>query len=730
MGRSLKLIASVLVILSGTIACAQIPAGFVKTTATVNALANGTFGAAWTNLSSSSQLALLGGLSTFQQTVNGNLDSSGKMSVLLADTSQIVPSPSTWTFTFTYPCGNYTSGGFSVAVAVTGGGGTEDISSQITAALPTNPCNGSTAGYLPLTGGTITGNLKVNGTLIGVTSITDSGLTSSGIVTNTSGGLFGTTSTTGTGNVVLSSAPLISGLSVNSFFNATGLVTNSDLVSASITVNSQTCTLGGNCTITAMPTSLAVGTTPVSNSTSGYVLYNNGNILGNLPTIGTGNVMLSTNPTLTASLPSSTTTGVINYGTLSYSDSGMVETYQSSMNGYIYNVIQNTNTGASASACYLTANSNTVTSNYYGEFCMNGSGLTGTGALNVANNVTFDSYGEDLVIGTFTANPIHFVVNNGATDSATVSSAGAWTFNGNVSSANLTVTSSFTATGLVTNADLVNSSTTVNGQTCTLGGSCTLTGLSSTSVSVGTTTVVGSTTSGYILYNNSGVLGNLATTGTGNVVLAGSPTITGTLTTGNITESSSGVNSFTVTGTGSTNNALAVLEPSLSTGTYAVGVEVGTAANSINNSLIMNFNNAGGSGSTSNFGSLAIYGTSGVAVYGTGDVAIGGFTDCGSKLCVLSNAVGSRTTITTGTSAVSTTCSSNSATAATLTGVTSTSHIGVTPQSDPSSVTGWASGSLFIVAVPSSNTVTWRVCNASSGSITPGSSITWNVVVL
>ena len=83
MGRSLKLIASVLVILSGTIACAQIPAGFVKTTATVNALANGTFGAAWTNLSSSSQLALLGGLSTFQQTVNGNLDSSGKMSVLL-----------------------------------------------------------------------------------------------------------------------------------------------------------------------------------------------------------------------------------------------------------------------------------------------------------------------------------------------------------------------------------------------------------------------------------------------------------------------------------------------------------------------------------------------------------------------------------------------------------------------------------------------------------------------
>lgn len=43
-------------------------------------------------------------------------------------------------------------------------------------------------------------------------------------------------------------------------------------------------------------------------------------------------------------------------------------------------------------------------------------------------------------------------------------------------------------------------------------------------VTVGTTTVT-SGTNGYILYNNSGTLGNLATTGTGNVVLATSPTL-------------------------------------------------------------------------------------------------------------------------------------------------------------------------------------------------------------
>ena len=52
---------------------------------------------------------------------------------------------------------------------------------------------------------------------------------------------------------------------------------------------------------------------------------------------------------------------------------------------------------------------------------------------------------------------------------------------------------------------------------------------SAASVTIGTTTVI-SGTSGYILYNNAGSLGNLATTGTGSVVLSASPTLTGTLT--------------------------------------------------------------------------------------------------------------------------------------------------------------------------------------------------------
>lgn len=59
-----------------------------------------------------------------------------------------------------------------------------------------------------------------------------------------------------------------------------------------------------------------------------------------------------------------------------------------------------------------------------------------------------------------------------------------------------------------------------------------------TSVGVGTT-LVGSGTNGYLLFNNAGTLGNLATIGSGSVVLATSPTLVtpllGTPTSGNLT---------------------------------------------------------------------------------------------------------------------------------------------------------------------------------------------------
>ena len=75
----------------------------------------------------------------------------------------------------------------------------------------------------------------------------------------------------------------------------------------------------------------------------------------------------------------------------------------------------------------------------------------------------------------------------------------------------------------VPNAALANSGTTVNGTLCTLGLTCTVTATAGT-ITVGTTTI-GSGTGGDILYDNGGTLGNLGTTGSGNVVLASSPTL-------------------------------------------------------------------------------------------------------------------------------------------------------------------------------------------------------------
>ncbi len=90
------------------------------------------------------------------------------------------------------------------------------------------------------------------------------------------------------------------------------------------------------------------------------------------------------------------------------------------------------------------------------------------------------------------------------------------------------------ANAAVTNAKLLNAATTVNGQTCTLGSTCTITA-SATGITVGTTTITGGTTT-RVLYDNSGVLGELTTSGSGTALaLAASPSISALTVTGSFT---------------------------------------------------------------------------------------------------------------------------------------------------------------------------------------------------
>lgn len=134
--------------------------------------------------------------------------------------------------------------------------------------------------------------------------------------------------------------------------------------------------------------------------------------------------------------PSLTT---ITVGSLSFSDTGVGFAYGISTNGYAQEIIQNTSTGTAASADYIVSNNLGTANTYYGDFGINSSTFTGTGSLSLPNATYLYSANGDLVLGTYTSNALRFVVNNGATDAGTVSSAGNWTLNATSSGSTLTV---------------------------------------------------------------------------------------------------------------------------------------------------------------------------------------------------------------------------------------------------------------------------------------------------
>ena len=126
-----------------------------------------------------------------------------------------------------------------------------------------------------------------------------------------------------------------------------------------------------------------------------------------------------------ASLYSINYNGSVFVGVPAYADTGKLSTFTGSTNGYQQSIIQNTNSGASASTDLVVGNNLNTSSTYYGDFGMNSSTFSGSGSLNAVNNVYLTSTSSDLAIGTTTANAVHVVINNGATDALTVATTGA-----------------------------------------------------------------------------------------------------------------------------------------------------------------------------------------------------------------------------------------------------------------------------------------------------------------
>lgn len=130
--------------------------------------------------------------------------------------------------------------------------------------------------------------------------------------------------------------------------------------------------------------------------------------------------------------------GAFSYGTLGYSDTGIFASYANTANTYVQVIAQNLSNGTNASVDFVLVND---TGTAYADFGITSSKYTGSGALSAANVAYIYAGAADLVIGTATANAVHFVVNNSATDAFTINASGAWGANGSYGTANQVYTS-------------------------------------------------------------------------------------------------------------------------------------------------------------------------------------------------------------------------------------------------------------------------------------------------
>ena len=150
--------------------------------------------------------------------------------------------------------------------------------------------------------------------------------------------------------------------------------------------------------------------------------------------IYTGSSASLNSVTTTKSITGSTNQAPFNYGTLSYSDTGIFTSYQTSVNSYAQMILQNSLNGTAASADYVVSSDGGTATTNYGDFGINSSMYSGTGPLNAASMVYLYSQSTDLTIGTGTSNAIHFTINNAATDAMTINTSGSIAINGQTGS--------------------------------------------------------------------------------------------------------------------------------------------------------------------------------------------------------------------------------------------------------------------------------------------------------
>jgi len=234
---------------------------------------------------------------------------------------------------------------------------------------------------------------------------------------------------------------------------------NNYLSNSAVTLGNTSVSLGSTATtignLTLSNVTITSGTIPNSAVTGlGTMAYQNANSVA----ITGGNTSVTYDNAVyqiaTSNISANVSSGAFSYGTLGYSDTGIVASFANTANSYVQMVMQNLSNGTAASTDISLVND---TSAAYIDLGITSSNFTGTGKFYSANAAYLYSGATDLYLGTINNNSIHFVTNNTATDAVTINANGSVNVASNLTASALTVSN-----GLMFNSSNVSANTTVS----------------------------------------------------------------------------------------------------------------------------------------------------------------------------------------------------------------------------------------------------------------------------